>query len=306
MSKIQDALKRLRDQKDATADRQGSGGGTGGGAARPLPQTVVPIVGTKKLEIGGEKLALDEADLIRRGLLAPVEHAVPVADEFRRIKRPLIDNAIRGRDADDHMNLIVVAGAVPGVGKTFCSMNLAASISLDREISVMLIDSDVAKPHISSACGLADRPGLIEVLLDDSIALEDVIVRTDMNDIQILPAGKKHTQATELLASDRMAEVMHELANRYRDRILIMDSPPLLITSEAQAVARQAGQVALVVECGKTTNEQIHDALEVLDRKKAINVIFNKNIHAPGGGYYGGYYGDYGSYGFNTEADAGD
>ena len=289
MSKIQDALKRLRDQRD-------DAGKPGG---RPLPDTVVPIVGTKKPEISGEKFALNEADLIRRGLLAPVEYALPVADEFRRIKRPLIDNAISGRDSDDNMNLIVVAGAVPGVGKTFCSMNLAASISLEREISVMLIDSDVAKPHISSACGLADRPGLIDVLVDDSIALEDVIVRTDMNDIQILPAGKRHPQSTELLASDRMAEVMHDLASRYRDRILIMDSPPLLITSEAQAVARQAGQVALVLECGKTTNQQIHDALEVLDRDKAINVILNKSIHAPGGGYYGGHYGDSGAYGFN-------
>ncbi len=185
-------------------------------------------------------------------------------------------------------------------------MNLAASISLEREISVMLIDSDVAKPHISAACGLADRPGLIDLLVDDSIAVEDVIVRTDMNDIQILPAGRRHSQATELLASDRMAEVMYDMARRYRDRILIMDSPPLLITSEAQAVARQAGQVALVIECGKTTSEQIHDALEVLDRNKAINVIFNKNIHAPGGGYYGGHYGDYGSYGFNSESNTGE
>ena len=96
---------------------------------------------------------------------------------------------------------------------------------------------------------------------------------------------------------------MFEIASRYPDRIIIMDSPPLLITSEAQAVARQAGQIALVVECGKTTNQQIQDSLDVLDRDKAINVIFNKSVHSKAGGYYGGDYGDYGSYGFNTASE---
>ncbi len=301
MSKIQDALRRLRDQgSDAS---RSSGQDTARAFSRRVPDTVIPIASKKKVEITGEKFAIDESALIRRGLLVPVEHALPVADEFRRIKRPLIDNALRNTQSDDCMNLVVVAGAVPGVGKTFCSMNLAASISLEREVSVMLIDADVAKPHISTACGLADRPGLIDVLVDDSLTLEDVIVRTDMNDVQILPAGQKHSQSTELLASDRMQELMHEVSNRYRDRLIIMDSPPLLITSEAQVVARQAGQVALVVECGKTSNQQIQDALDVLDRDKAINVIFNKSIHGPGGGYYGVHYGDYGSYGFNTETE---
>lgn len=300
MSKIQDALKRLREQGAESGAKSLASGRV---SKRPLPDTVIPIASKKKVEVVGEKFALDEEALIRRGLLAPIEHALPVADEFRRIKRPLIDNALKSRDAEAHMNLIVVAGPVPGVGKTFCSMNLAASISLEREVSVMLVDADVAKPHISTACGLADRPGLIDVLVDDSMSLEEVIVRTDLNDVQIIPAGQRHAQSTELLASDRMTEVMFEVASRYQDRIIIMDSPPLLITSEAQAVARQAGQVALVVECGETSNQQIHDALEVLDRDKAINVIFNKSVHSRAGGYYGGDYGDYGSYGFNTAAD---
>lgn len=300
MSKIQDALKRLREQDGgATAKPRKNDSGK----RRPLPDSVVPIASKKKVEIVGEKTHLDEELLIRRGLLAPIEHALPVADEFRRIKRPLIDNALNSQVADEHMNLIVVAGPLPGVGKTFCAMNLAASISLEREVSVMLVDADVAKPHISTACDLADRPGLIDVLVDDSLSLEEIIVRTDLNDVQILPAGQKHAQSTELLASDRMAEVMAEIATRYSDRIIIMDSPPLLITSEAHAVTRHAGQVALVIECGKTTNEQMQEVLDVLDRDKAINVIFNKSVHASAGGYYGGRYGDYGSYGFNTESE---
>lgn len=299
MSKIQDAIKRLRDNEGASGGHAKRRSGSSKHA-----KSVVPIASKKKIEVSGEKFPVDERALIRRGLLAPIEHALPVSDEFRRIKRPLIDNALSRNNQGEHMNLIVVAGPVPGVGKTFCAMNLAVSISLEREVSVMLVDADVARPQITSACGLAERPGLIDVLVDDSLRLDDIIVRTDLNDVQILPAGRQHAQSTELLASERMAEVMREIASRYPDRIIVMDSPPLLITTEAQAVARQAGQVAFVIECGQTTDQQVQAALDVLDRDKPVNVIFNKSIRAVGAGYYGEQYGAYGSYGFNTEEPA--
>jgi exopolysaccharide/PEP-CTERM locus tyrosine autokinase len=253
---------------------------------------VIPLARKKNVSFTGEKFHLDQEQLTHRGLLAPLDQAIPVTDEFRRVKRPLIDNALNTEGADgEHMNLIMVASALPGAGKTFCSVNLAASISLERELNVLLVDADVAKPHISTAFGLGDRPGLIDILADETISIDDVLVRTDLNDIQVLPAGRKHPQSTELLASERMAAVMHELASRYTDRIVVIDSPPLLITSEAQAVARQVGQIALVVETGVTTDNNIRDALELLDRNKAINVILNKSLYTQTSGYYGGGYG---------------
>lgn len=293
MSKIHEALRKLqkeggRPESDVKAKA--------GLASRPVPESAIPIARKKKVEIVGDKHHLDEEQLIRRGLLAPLEHAIPVADEFRRIKRPLIDNAIKHRgNSEDHMNLILLASAMPGVGKTFCSVNLAASISLERELNVLLVDADAAKPHISEAFDLADRPGLIDILEDETMSIDEVLVRTDLNDIQVLPAGCKHSQSTELLASERMEDVMHELATRYADRIIVLDSPPLLVTSEAQAVAMQVGQIAMVVESGITTNQEIQEALEQLSPDKAINMILNKSLYSKAGGYYG----KYGSYGFN-------
>ncbi len=295
MSKIQEALRRLQknggDGQEKKTPRSGF--------ERKLPESVIPIARKKKVQFDGEKHHLDEQRLIHRGLLAPLDQAIPVADEFRRIKRPLIDNATKHGDLhDDHMNLIMVASPLPGAGKTFCSVNLAASISLERELTVLLVDADVAKPHISTVFGLRDRPGLIDLLEDETMSIENVLVRTDLNDIQVLPAGREHSQSTELLASDRMEEVMHELATRYPDRLIVMDSPPLLVTSEAQAVARQAGQIALVIEAGKTTNQEIQEAIEVLGPDKAVNAILNKSTYTQAGGYYGG---GYGHYGFNDE-----
>ena len=294
MSKIQEALKKLQGQRVApekTAEDNRNG--------RKLPDSVIPIAQKKKIRIDGEKYHLDEDRLIRGGVLAPLDQAIHVADEFRRIKRPIIDNVANHSSAtDDHLNLIMVTSAMPGAGKTFCSVNLAASLSLERELNVLLVDADVAKPHISTAFGLADRPGLIDVLEDDDLSIEDILVRTDLNDIQVLPAGRKHSQSTELLASERMQLVMHELATRYPDRLIVLDSPPLLITSESQALARQVGQIILIVESGETTSQEIHHALELLDEDKAINLVLNKSLHTNTGGYYGGDYA-YGSYGFN-------
>jgi len=301
VSKIHEALKKLQKQGPAPkAQATGKSVATN----KRVPKTVIPIARKKKIEISGDKHHLDEDKLTHRGLLAPLDQAIPVADEFRRIKRPLIDNAIKhGSHQEDHMNLIMVASALPGAGKTFCSVNLAASISLERELNVMLVDADVAKPHISTAFGLADRPGLIDLLEDESMSIDEVLVRTDLNDIVVMPAGRKHSQSTELLASERMEQVMDELATRYPDRLIVLDSPPLLATSEAPAVARQVGQIALVVESGKTTNQEIHDAMELLDPDKAINVILNKSVYSQAGGYYGGGYGHYGFNDEKTDAD---
>lgn len=296
MSKIHEALRRLQ-KEGGLPDTDREGGVKRRG--RPIPESVIPIARKKKIEIDGAKHHLDEEQLIRRGLLAPLEHAIPVADEFRRIKRPLIDNALKHKvdGQEDHMNLILLASPLPGAGKTFCAVNLAASISLERELNVLLVDADVAKPHISDAFGLADKPGLIDILEDETMSVDEVLVRTDLNDIQVLPAGRKHSQSTELLASERMEDVMHELATRYADRLIVMDSPPLMVTSEAQAVASQVGQIAFVVECGKTTNQEIQDALEQLSPDKAVNIILNKSLYSQAGGYYG----KYGNYGFNEE-----
>jgi exopolysaccharide/PEP-CTERM locus tyrosine autokinase len=294
MSKIQEALRKLQKAPSA-ADKPD----TRHGKRSKMPESVIPIVRSKVLPAGVERHHLDEKELIHGGLLAPLDQAIPVSDEFRRIKRPLLDNVTkRCKGAKDHINTIMVASAMPGAGKTFCAVNLAASISLERELNVLLIDADVAKPHISRACHMEDRIGLIDLLEDESIPIEDALVRTDLNDIQILPAGRRHAQSTELLASNRMEAVIHELATRYPDRIVVVDSPPLLITSEAQALAQQVGQIALVIECGKSGHQDIHAVVESLDQDKPINVILNKSVYSQSGGYYGG---GYGYYGFNDD-----
>jgi protein-tyrosine kinase len=284
MTRIEDALKKLQRRSGDVRDIQPA-----------LPPPVVhaaPVTSKKRASIGGEKHHVEQENLIRAGLLSPIGEAVPLADEFRRIKRPIIANATKSdRATGPRMNVIMLASAMPHAGKTFCAVNLAVSISLERELNVLLVDADVAKRHISCEFGLENSAGLIDLLLDEQADVSDVLVRTDLNDIQVLPAGRSHAHATELLASDRMAFIVAELASRYPDRIILLDSPPLLMTSEAQALASHVGQIVLVVEAGQTSHQMLAQTIESLDRGKAINIVLNKARH-PGirRGYYGGGY----------------
>ncbi len=291
MSKIQEALKRLQNgekSEDATPKK--------------VLRNQVRIESARSIakprkggsaELGAQQ-HIDVDSLVEKGILPEEEHLQLIADEFRRIKRPLIKNAFGdGQQAEDHANVLMVTSAFPQTGKTFCALNLALSIAMERELNVLLVDADVAKPQISRAFGLDDAKGLIDLLIEDSGDVRSAVVPTDLHDIYVLSAGRAHPQATELLASTRMSEVVHDLATEFPDRLVIIDSPPLLMTSEAQALANQVGQIVVIVEYGKTNHETLHDTLELLDRNKPINAIFNKSVHWSHGGYYGANYGYY-------------
>jgi exopolysaccharide/PEP-CTERM locus tyrosine autokinase len=214
-----------------------------------------------------------------------------VAEDFRLIKRPLLRNA-RG-DGDHppirHGNLIVVTSAMPGEGKTYCAVNLAMSIAMEMDITVLLVDADVARPSVLKVLGLPPEPGLMDILLREQTALADVILRTNVPTLSILPAGRANKHATELLASRNMSRLLTEIAERYADRIVIFDSPPLLMTTEASVLAAQMGQVVMVVESGRTSQHAVKEALRHIEHCPNINLVYNKSTAFPGAEYYGYY-----------------
>jgi receptor protein-tyrosine kinase len=239
----------------------------------------------------GPRLHIDHAHLRAHGLMPPEEGAPRMADEYRRMKRPLLAGAFgKGAARLPHGNLIMVASSVPGEGKTFTSLNLALSIVQELDYTVLLVDADVAKPHISRVLHLDDKPGLIDVLLDDSLDLQEVLVSTDVEGLRILPAGPVHRQSTELLASDRMSALAAQMAERYPDRVLVFDTPPLLATTEAQVMSSLMGQVVLVVRAGITPQQAVLQSLETLGQRAGVNVVLNQVRGARSDPYYG-YYG---------------
>lgn len=239
---------------------------------------------------------IDRSALRAPGLIAPESEERRLGEEYRLIKRPLL-RATSGTDAAPLSNVIVVTSAVPGEGKTFTSVNLALSLALERNREVVLVDGDVAKRDITRLLRLDEEPGLLDAGGAEHRELADTVLRTDLPSLYVLPAGSQHAEATEILASERMAELIAELAADRR-RIVLIDSPPLLVTSEAGVLATLAGQVVMVVKASETPQEIVLRAVETLPDDKAVSLVLNQVLSVPERSYgHYGYYGEYGSYG---------
>jgi exopolysaccharide/PEP-CTERM locus tyrosine autokinase len=226
--------------------------------------------------------------LIVGGRLGP-----ELSDEYRRIKRPLLSNAF-GKSASlvDHGNLILVTSSVTGEGKTTTSVNLAMSIAQERDHTVLLVDCDVDKQGVSRMLGVSSMPGLIDVLKDDYFTVGDALLRTDVPELSVLAAGKQHEYVTELLASQRMSNLVEEMSSRYDDRVIIFDAPPLLPTPQTQVLASLVGQIVFVIEAGQTPQSAVEEALDMIRGDKPIGLVLNKSVGTFGrSGYYYGYYG---------------
>lgn len=259
-------------------------------AAVSLPMVARPV---RERTTGGtrEILQLDLSWLRSRGLLPSEDANAQVMDECRRIKWPLLAKAF-GRDTPsiERGNVIMIASCVPNEGKTFMATTLAMTIAMERDCTVLLIDGDAAKPNITRDFRMEGRPGLIEALAGDSIDAEELVVDTSVAGLSFLPAGHRNPRAPELFASQRMDEVAARLAANDRNRIIIIDSSPLLATNEAQALAHVVGQILVVVRASHTLQPILREALGLLDATKAISLMLNQT-EPSFGQYYGGYYG---------------
>lgn len=261
---------------------------------KPTP-TVERGAAGKKANIDNHSLQpqinIDLDRLHRLGIVTPQHGKTQIAEQFRIIKRPLLTNAFSKNSGIKNGNLIMITSSLAGEGKSFCSTNLAMSIAMEMDNRVLLVDADVARPSIPRMLDFnPDRKGLLDIILNPSLNVSDILTKTSVDKLTLIAAGTRHPHATELLASQSMADILMELAQRYSDRIVIFDSPPLLLTSEARVLASQMGQIVLVVEAERTTQQTVKEALRQIESCDVINLIYNKARTSAASGYYGYYY----------------
>jgi len=239
-------------------------------------------------------LQINKTSLEQRGYLIDSGSRQTIKDEFRQIKRKLLNNAFGAASKTlDNSNLVMVSSSKPNEGKTFVSINLALSIALEQDKTVLLIDADVLRPSVNRELGIGNVPGLIEYLLGEKDDIGDIIYNTNIDKLKIIPAGEPHHLSNELLASDKMESLAKELAERYSDRIVIFDCPPLIGVTETLVLANLMGQAIVVVEESKTYLSDIQKATENLSDDLALGLVLNKAIksHKDMYGYYGYGYG---------------
>ncbi len=247
----------------------------------PAEASAVPCRGDRTVRI-------DIPALRDAGLIAPQDEERQIAAEYRMIKRPLLAG-MTGENRLQRGNIVVVTSALPNEGKTFTTINLALSLALERNRQVVLVDGDVAKAHITQLFGLDSERGLLD-LGAGGCSLDETILRTDYPSLYILPAGNKNAEATEILRSDRMASLLASLAAEPR-RIVLIDSPPMLVTSEAGVVTSLAGQVVMVVRAAATPQEAVVRGIESIAEGIPVSLVLNQAdaVQVHGYGYYGRY-----------------
>ena len=229
--------------------------------------------------------------LERAGMILPGGRRTQISEEFRAIKRGLLQVAKQADSGQARSNnMIMVTSAFPNEGKTFSSINLALSMSLELDHSVLLVDADVARAERFDFLGLSSGTGLMDLLLDPERSLEQTIIRTNIDRLDVLLAGSHQQQASELLASESMSRLLDRLAAQGPDRIVILDGPPLLVTTEARTLAHRAGRVVIVVEADRTPQAALKAALAQLEGCSVFGLL-NKRTGSLSGDVF-----NYGSY----------
>ena len=227
--------------------------------------------------------------------LLKVTHSSSEAAESFRILRSRI---LYPQDGRQRPQSILVTSSAPQEGKSFVSANLAVTIARGLDQHALLVDCDLRRPTQAQLFGLASlcRRGLSDYLRED-YDISELIYKTSIEKLSLLASGDSPVNPAELLSSARMSRLVNELVNRYEDRIIIFDSPPYVVASETNVLAKEVDGVVLVVGYGKSDKSNIKNMVDQIGLDKIIGVVFNgmKNSYIQkkvfsAYGYTDGYY----------------
>jgi Mrp family chromosome partitioning ATPase len=251
-------------------------------APRPIRRTLAPA---RTAEVDREKMR-------QAGFLVPEGAPGPLAEELRLVKRHLLRAVAAHKSMPEaKRRSVLVASGQADEGKTFCALNLAISLAGEQDVEVLLVDGDFPKPEILSHLGVEPGPGLIDALADPAADVESFVVRTDIEGLSVLPSGRQANNVPELLASERTREVLDTLAAADSRRIILFDSPPVLMASSAGVLASHVGQVLVVVRADQTVEADLKETIGLLAASNDIALVLNGAGFAASGrrfGYYEG------------------
>jgi protein-tyrosine kinase len=260
--------------------------------AAPSPAALPDVDGD------GPELILDRGRLASFGIPLPSSERSRTVEEFRLVKRNLMAAWPAGEVDERPGRLIMVTSARPGEGKTFAALNLALAFASERDVKALLVDVDTQHSTLRSILGIQGEKGIVNVLAGD-LDLSDALVRTNIANFLVLPAGRGGPHVPELFSSNRMAALMHELTRRFPDRYIVLDTPPCMASSDAATLAPLVGQIVFVVEAHRTQQDEIEAGLSMLSSCPRISLLLNKSELASA------HFGSYG-YGYHYPSGEGD
>ena len=255
-------------------------------AAEPVP---APEPELPRVDFTSPRQTIDRDRLEEQGLIVPESGSSRLLEEFRILKRQVMQSAKAGGNGFGQR--VLVCSPLPGEGKTFTACNLALAMAVEKDSEVVLVDADFAKPSVLSTLGLSGGKGLMDALADDRIDVADCVIRTDMPGLSVLPAGTQTEHDSEYLASERTNEVLARLTQGAPNRLVIFDSPPALAASPAAELAGHVLQALLIARADRTSRSSLEDAVSLLADCHDIKLVLNATSFSPSGRRFGTYYG---------------
>jgi len=279
--KKQQAETPLRPEKNTRADvsavtnstddgpRYPGGNGKGPNFSSMRPQ------GTAKVKLWSEKIEelIFGWDLRRYSdySLVALEEESPASEQYKMLREQ-----VKRLRTEAGILTFAVSSPVKKDGKTTVAVNLAAALALDYEESVLLIDGDLRDPSVHRYFQLSATPGLADYLSSvSSSGIRDYVKETFLPNLRVLPAGKRSTVASELLAKDKMRQLIEEIRSEFPGHQIIIDSPPILSTPDPMVIARRVDGVLLVVRAGKTPRDYLLKSVNALQSSKIMGVVLN-------------------------------
>lgn len=257
MSKIEEALERANKLRGADAEKNGN--------IKDAFKNIEPQ------EINNKIVGVSQA-------------GSPIAEEFRRLKSLLIRET-----KEDFLNTIMVTSSVDGEGKSTVAVNLAVSLAQELDHTVLLVDADLRRPTIHEYLGINYEYGLSDYLMQD-IDISKILIKTGIGNLVFLPAGSTVENPTELLSSNKMQVLMKELKQRYMDRYILFDTPPILSFAEGISMASYVDGILFVVKERRAQRNMVKDALNMMKELNVLGVVYNDADEVDYEGPYFQYY----------------
>ncbi len=238
------------------------------GTAGAVPSAYADFQNT--LPMFNEGTGIVDPANVNKHIICITEPYCNAAEQYKRVRARILKSTSK-----NFLNTILITSSQMGEGKTVTAINLAVTMAKGIDHTVLLVDADLRNPSVHNFLGITPKKGLSDYLSGDA-SLSDVIIRTGLGKLVVLPAGECPDNPSELLSSEKMGTLITELKHRYKDRYVLLDTPPLLAVAETLSLARHVDGVVFVVQAAHTSPKVAARAVSLIKDLPVLGVVLNK------------------------------
>lgn len=210
-------------------------------------------------------------EITNKLLVTAIDPHTQAAEEFRKLKSVIVQLT----KAESFLNMLMITSSIGSEGKSVTAANLALSLAQEFDHTVLLVDADIRKPTLHTYLGIENTVGLTDCLLD-GVDVKDALIRTGVGKLSFLPAGRSVPNPAEMFTSQRIKDFFLEMKNRYHDRYIIIDTPPVLPFAETRSLSAIVDGIVLVAKEGLVTLHNIEESMECLKGTPMLGIVYNE------------------------------